>query len=242
MFGNVLRIALNILTSMMLRILYCWIIVSREWTSNSFLSSSYISERHTLEAMRAYVGHEQTTESRLLENLQFTDDFGAYNVESDDMLAAVMKQGLVSQDIPFIPKIPKKLCAALVHFYHEYSTTQIPKNFVTPSDKSWPKWLRGFELGNGLEKYMSHQNMGPISLGGNIPSFKIVDSNVRSSERLRKKQKYLTYNFTSFAAAIRTYKSLHNGSLVIPKGWVVPSCAPWPESCWNMPLGVCTFY
>lgn len=158
---------------------------------------------------------------------------------------------LSETDIAKVPRISKKLCTALIQYYQEYKTTDIQRDYVVPlNDKqSWPKWLRGFELGNALSTYMSKGNVGRISLGGNMPAFHLVDkypsdklSGRRSSNRTAlsasRKQKYTTYSFSTFTTAVSIYKSLHNDSLVIPNGWTVPPCDPWPESCWGMPLGV----
>jgi hypothetical protein len=161
---------------------------------------------------------------------------------------------IMDMDIPKIPRISKKLCAALIQYYEEFKTTDIEKDYVVPSvqsndNQSRPKWLRGFELGQALSTYISKGNVGRISLGGNMPPFQIVEklrsdknSTRRSSNRpalsTPRKQKYDTYNFSTFLTAVSIYKSVHNDSLVIPKGWTVPRCDPWPESCWGMPLGV----
>ena len=150
------------------------------------------------------------------------------------------KEILSETDIAKVPRISKKLCTALIQYYQEFRTTDIQRNYVVPlNDKqSWPKWLRGFELGRALSTYISKGNVGRISLGGNMPAFQIVEKDPSVSLSTTRKQKYTTYSFSTFMTAVSMYKTLHNDSLVIPRGWTVPSCEPWPESCWGMPLGV----
>lgn len=157
------------------------------------------------------------------------------------------------RDIDHISKIPKKLCAGLAQFHRVYGSTEIPSTFVIPSGREWPMWLRGFQLGRAFALFLGNNaNIGRISVAANVPPFKIIarsdpiiantsrsdDSTVVAAISKASPRKYSKYNFSSFSTAISIYKAIHNGSLVIPKNWKVPSSEPWPRDCWNMKLGV----
>jgi len=186
----------------------------------------------------------QSSESLIVNKLS-SNTGKLFQFQFDDFENDIEKDSYREKDIEVIPKVPKKLCAALVEYYRVYSNSNIPKNFIVPSDgakNSWPKWLQGYHLGSAFKIFVIGNDVGRISVGGSLPAFKLTDA-INSSFILptvtdKPRKKYNTYNFTDFISAVSLYKTLNNGSLVIPKGWTVPCCDPWPQSCWKMKLGV----
>lgn len=153
-------------------------------------------------------------------------------------------------------RVPSKLSRGLLLFHHLFNDTDVPAQYsfgvstslelqltahntsVTSLDSDlnaeqlnhWTGSLSGYRLGAALRSFMSKHDAKVFltvpTIDGALGSvaFRVKSSNNR-------------HDFESFCTAISTYKKIHNGSLVIPRGWAVPPHSPWPEECWHMRLG-----
>lgn len=171
------------------------------------------------------------------------------------ILTSVDYMGL-QQAVTASIRVPIKLSRGLLMFHHLFNDTDIPAQYsfsVSPSlelqlaarnisdtniDSEfyaeqlnyWTSSLSGYRLGAALRSFMTKHGAEVFltvpMVGGALKSvaFRVKSINNR-------------HDFESFCTAVSTYKKLHNGSLVIPRGWAVPPRSLWPKECWNMRLG-----
>ena len=164
--------------------------------------------------------------------------------------------GLQQQAVTASIRVPIKLSRGLLMFHHLFNDSDIPAQYsfsVSPSLElqlaarnisdtnidnefyaeqlnHWSSSLSGYRLGATLRSFMTKHGAEVFltvpTVRGALKSvvFRVKSSNNR-------------HDFESFCKAISTYKKLHNGSLVIPRGWAVPPRSPWPKECWNMRFG-----
>jgi len=168
------------------------------------------------------------------------------------ILTSVDYMGL-QQAVTASIRVPIKLSRGLLMFHHLYNDTDIPAQYsfsVSPSlelqlaarnisDTSIYSrfyveqlnyWTSGYRLGAALRSFMTKHGAEVLLT---VPTIR----GALKSMAFRFKSSNNRHDFESFCTAVSTYKKLHNGSLVIPRGWAVPPCSPWPKECWNMRLG-----
>ncbi|KAE9044584.1 hypothetical protein PR003_g5566 [Phytophthora rubi] len=119
---------------------------------------------------------------------------------------------------------------ALQEFYRVHGHTDVPESFVVPSgDEAWPKLTWGYRLGNivgiirrrevySTQVAMSKEELDRIGF--------CYDISIAERDWTEKT-----------LPSIRVYRQVF-GNCIIPKLFIVPSCPPWPEKAWGMPLGV----
>jgi hypothetical protein len=115
--------------------------------------------------------------------------------------------------------------AALLAYQELHGDLEVPQAFVVPSEVPWPEEAWGMKLGSRVsdirqqEHFVKHHPERRAEL--DTLGF-VWDDLERRWEEVR--------------AALLAYKEVHGG-LQVPKSFVVPSEAPWPEEAWGVPLG-----
>ena len=130
--------------------------------------------------------------------------------------------------LPYNP--PRKLTSALKIYHEIYNKTEVPPFFKIVDDEaeSWPKAYHGYNLGLSLQRSSTKMNSTAITIQLNDTH----DTPLKFTTRRKNK-----WDFTGLTGAIVIYRSMNNGSLVVPRNWTVPSSEPWPKNCWGVKLG-----
>ncbi|KAE9350723.1 hypothetical protein PF008_g6290 [Phytophthora fragariae] len=119
---------------------------------------------------------------------------------------------------------------ALREFYRVNGHTDVPEIFIVPSgDEAWPKMTWGCHLGT-IVKDIRHK--------------KVYSTQVAMSKEELDRMSFC-YDMSiperdwteKTLPSIRVYRQVF-GDCIIPYLFSVPSCPPWPEKAWEMPLGV----
>jgi hypothetical protein len=117
--------------------------------------------------------------------------------------------------------IPETVFKALNHFKKVYSHMDIPLNFVVPKNTSWPVNLHGYGLGTVIRKVKYQGALSDHHAQLESIGFRVSTHN---------------HKFNIFMTALKLFKKLED-STVVPRTFVVPHTAPWPEECWGCKLG-----
>ena len=112
---------------------------------------------------------------------------------------------------------------ALTIYKQLNNDVDVPSKFVVPESDDWPSDLKDFPLG----KYLFR-----IKYRGDFPEYNEKFASI--GFQINKQD----YKFELFMKALSTYKDLHEGKTTVPRFFVVPDTAPWPEECYGMKLGV----
>ncbi|KAE9121125.1 hypothetical protein PF010_g7227 [Phytophthora fragariae] len=119
---------------------------------------------------------------------------------------------------------------ALREFHRVNGHADVPRSFIVPSgDQAWPKLTWGYRLGN---------------IAGHIRHQEVYSTQVTMSKEELDRMGFCRgmsiaeRDWTEkILPSIRVYRQAF-GNCIIPKLFIVPSCPPWPEKAWGMPLGV----
>ena len=103
---------------------------------------------------------------------------------------------------------------------------RVPISFVVPEEAPWPESCWGMKLGGKVQNIRSEEGF------------------VKDRPERRQLLDDMGFVWDEFEhrwaevvlPALHTYLDL-NGHLRVPRSFVVPEEAPWPESCWGMRLG-----
>ena len=115
---------------------------------------------------------------------------------------------------------------------HTDDTLNVPSSYVIPNSPPWPEKLYGMKLGNEVQlirtegKYVKNHADRAQQLSG-IGFSRGKSPRTNDSGR----------RFETIYSALRVYRDLY-GDLLVPRSFVVPSQAPWPEAAWGVNLGV----
>lgn len=97
----------------------------------------------------------------------------------------------------------------------------VPMNFVVPKDSTWPANLHGYNMGTVLRS---------IRYKGALPDCHAQLESIGFRINIH------DHKFTVFMIALELFKKLNQNTLV-PRDFIVPHNAPWPEECWGCKLG-----
>jgi hypothetical protein len=115
--------------------------------------------------------------------------------------------------------------AALLAYQKVHGDLQVPKNFAVPSEAPWPEVVCGMKLGERVNSIRNSERYvkGHPERRAELDALGFVwDDRQRRWEEVR--------------AALLVYKEVH-GDLEVPKRFVVPPEAPWPEAARGVRLG-----
>ena len=118
------------------------------------------------------------------------------------------------------------LCAALRAHRELRGDLLVPASFVVPAAAPWPEEAWG------------------LNLGSSVHNIRTQESFVRGHPERRALLDELGFEWgagrdrrwSALCAALRAYCELR-GDLLVPKSFVVPAAAPWPEEAWGLNLG-----
>jgi hypothetical protein len=120
----------------------------------------------------------------------------------------------------------RQLLPALRAYHELYNDCEVPVTFVVPDDAPWPEEARKFNLGRQLQavRKLGRDSPDVADMVGELDMlgfrFNIAESDF---------QEKILPALTVFAAMY--------GHCDVPRGFVVPSDAAWPESAWGVRLG-----
>ena len=117
------------------------------------------------------------------------------------------------------------LLAGLDAYGEQFGHVRVPYKFVVPDADGWPAELRGLELGLQVSGLRTQKKRGTLS-----------QDDVAQLEALRFVWDVPEWRWQCVLQSLLAYKEVH-GDLEVPKRFVVPSEAPWPEEAWGMKLG-----
>ena len=125
---------------------------------------------------------------------------------------------------------------ALKRYYAIHGDLRVPVKFVVPDEGDWPRLSRGLKLG---------LRVASIRSAGRY----IKENQERKSQldelgfewRVREhthKQQMDEDNFDKIYEALKLYKHIFGEIEFIPVNFVVPQSEEWPETLWNLKLGL----
>jgi hypothetical protein len=117
------------------------------------------------------------------------------------------------------------LLAGLDAYGEQFGHVRVPQKFVVPDADGWPEEARGLELGlqvSGLRKQKKR---------GTLPQDDMAQLEARSFV-----WNLYDWKWQCVLQSLQAYQEVH-GDLEVPKRFLVPSEAPWPEVAWGMKLG-----
>jgi hypothetical protein len=124
-------------------------------------------------------------------------------------------------------KLPSKLVRGLELYREIYNNTAIPSSFkVTEEIDRWPSYFHGYNLGLSLQRASAKRNSSIV--------LQMNDSDTSVEFITHRKSKW---DMRDLAGAVQMYRSMNNGSLVVPRNWTIPYEEHWPERCWGIKLG-----
>ena len=115
---------------------------------------------------------------------------------------------------------------ALLAYQELHGDLEVPKRFVVPSEVPWPEDAWGMKLGGRVHDIRSHEQY-----------VKRHPERRAELDALGFVWDDLERRWEEVHATLLAYKEVH-GDLEVPKRFVVPSEAPWPEEAWGVPLGL----
>jgi hypothetical protein len=119
----------------------------------------------------------------------------------------------------------EEVLAALLAYKEVHGDLQVSRPFVVPSGAPWPEEAWGMKLGFRVSKIRTQEHY-----------VKHHPERRADLEALGLRWNYLSRRRGQMRAALLVYKEVH-GDLEVPRAFVVPSEAPWPEEAWGVPLG-----
>ena len=115
--------------------------------------------------------------------------------------------------------------AALEDFTLLHGHALVPKSFVVPDEEPWSENVRGFPLGVTV---------------ANMRAKRLYIQDHPERERELAKLGFVwdvrAFRFEVVMSSLVTFKQIH-GHVNVPQMYVVPPEAPWPQACWDLPLG-----
>ncbi|EGZ22502.1 hypothetical protein PHYSODRAFT_489649 [Phytophthora sojae] len=119
---------------------------------------------------------------------------------------------------------------ALRQFRQVHGHADVPVWFVVPSgDEAWPELAWGYRLGRAVSKirgehhYSAQVDMSKEELDRMDFCYEKSISDRKWEEKI--------------LPSLQVYRQ-EFGDCIIPTAFTVPSCPPWPEKAWKMPLGI----
>jgi hypothetical protein len=122
-------------------------------------------------------------------------------------------------------KWEKVVVPALLTHKEVHGDLEVPQSFEVPPSEPWPEHLWGMKLGKMVDRIRSAE-----SYVRNDPERRQWLDSVGFEWDEQKRQ------WESAQEAFETYLKEH-GDLAVKRSFMVPSCSPWPEKLWGMPLG-----
>ncbi len=123
------------------------------------------------------------------------------------------------------------LLGALRIYRDIYGNSDVPSEFVVPSDELWAEEYHNLSLGALVEEVL---RKGKLRVR-NVDVLGALDEVEFPWYRSKSEQK-VSEKFEVILECLKVYKSLYK-NLYVGQLFVVPSCAPWPEAGWGMRLG-----
>ena len=122
----------------------------------------------------------------------------------------------------------RRIILALLHYRKLYGNTIVPVCYVVPEDdEDWPLDQRGFKLGSKLRNVVARR-IAPERL-------EYMESLGLSADGLQDQLAAMLKDVLSI------YKQVHSisegTSFIVPRDFIIPSAAPWPQYTWGIPLG-----
>ena len=123
------------------------------------------------------------------------------------------------------PYIRPAVMHALYAYDERFGHVRVPAKFVVPHDGAWPAHTHGLALGSSVSKLRTKYKRDQMPL-----------QDVEALEAVGFVWDVPEWRWECVLGALRVYKEVH-GDLQVPRAFVVPSQAPWPEAAWGIKLG-----